>query len=126
LRAHGMPNAWVKRLMQTLVSNMVNSPVLKTDAPSGVEVVMNDQAQGVIVHLINYHCGNVERLSWPGHSLTLRHVNLQVDLTRLNTAEIQRVYMLPNTDLEYHMTGGWLVIHVPSIEQHAVLVIPKG
>ena len=97
LRAQGMPNAWVKRFMAVLAAQLVERPVLKTNAPAGVEVVLNRQGQRHIIHLLNRYSGSVDHLSWKDERFELRDIAIELDLSRLAMNAVQRVFQAPDT-----------------------------
>ena len=123
LRAQGMPNAWVKRFMAVLAAQLVERPVLKTNAPAGVEVVLNRQGQRHIIHLLNRYSGSVDHLSWKDERFELRDIAIELDLSRLAMNAVQRVFQAPDIDLAHEVSAGRLSILLPALSCHAVIVI---
>ena len=123
LRAQGMPNAWVKRFMAVLAAQLVERPVLKTNAPAGVEVVLNRQGQRHIIHLLNRYSGSVDHLSWKDERFELRDIAIELDLSRLAMNAVQRVFQAPDIDLAHEVSAGRLSIRLPALSCHAVIVI---
>ena len=123
LRAQGMPNAWVKRFMAVLAAQLVERPVLKTNAPAGVEVVLNRQGQRHIIHLLNRYSGSVDHLSWKDERFELRDIAIELDLSRLAMNAVQRVFQAPDQDLDHDVSARRLSILLPALSCHAVIVI---
>jgi len=123
LRSRGMPQVWVKRLMGALAAKMVPQPILSTNAPAGVEVVLNRQVGRYIIHLLNRYRGSVERPSFADTSLTVRDIELSLDLSKTTADEVSRVYLAPDTTLNYRCEGGRLTTRLPELGAHAIVVI---
>ena len=123
LRSAGMPNAWVKRLMGMLARSLVDQPILATDAPAGVEIVMNRQAQRTVIHLVNRYRGSVTHLSWKGEGVNLSGLTLELQLSRLGLEGATRVYQAPDQELESREAGDALTITLPRLGAHAVIVV---
>ena len=123
LRANGMPNAWVKRLMGALAAHLIENPILQTNAPAGVEVVLNQQNGRLVVHFINRYLGSAEHVAWGDDSATLRDINIEVDLSRADLEDATRVYCAPNAPLDYETAGGRLKTVLPELQVHALVVI---
>jgi len=123
VRTGGLPNAWIKRLAIALIEQAITQPILKTTAPPGVEVVLNRQAGRHVVHLINYHAGNPDRLSLGDDALTLTGLKVQLNLSRLGIQRVKRVYAPPDQDLPFQEADGWLRVVAPPLRIHTVLAI---
>ena len=120
LRSRELTKSWIKRLITALVGAMVPDLVLKTSAPAGVEVVLNRQADRYVVHLVNTHAGAPDRLSSPDQPLVLSGLEVELDLSRLGLAGVQRVYAPPDVALLYQKADGWLTISAPPSCEHDV------
>ncbi len=123
LRTKGMPNVWVKRLMGALAANLIEQPLLSTNAPAGVEVVLNRQKGRIVVHLINRYRGSVDQPSFHDNGITLRDITIEVDLTRIELDGLKRVYCAPHRPLEFRYASGRLRAVLPELDLHAVVVI---
>jgi hypothetical protein len=123
LRTKGMPNVWVKRLMGALAANLVEQPILSTNAPAGVEVALNQQNGRMVIHLINRYCGSVDQPSFHDNGITLLNIEIKVDLTRSELAAVEQVYLAPATPLDYALADGCLSITLPELQLHAVVAI---
>ncbi len=123
LRSRGMPNAWVKRLMAVLAADLVAQPVLTTDAPPGVELVLNQQERRYVLHLINRYRGMVDAPSFKSNSPSLRDIEIALDLSKLQLDNVSRVYLAPDTSLDFSLQDGRLKMTLPVLDSHAVLVV---
>ncbi len=123
LRSKGMPNAWVKRLMGVLAASLVERPILKTNAPAGVEVVLNQQMGRCVIHLINRYLGSADHVAWGDDNATLRDIELEVDIAGIELEGVDRVYQAPDALLEYELAAGRLSIVLPELNLHAIVAI---
>ncbi len=123
LKARGLPNAWIKRLIGVLTSMAIGTPLLKTTVPPGVEVTLNRQNGRCIIHLVNYHAGDSDRLSSPDSMIVFRGLEIALDVARLKLPLRPRVYAVPETPLESTITDGWLTIMLPPLSIHSVIAI---
>ena len=123
LRAKGMPNAWVKRLMGVLAANLVEQPVLRKDAPAGIEAVLNEQNGRCVIHLINRYLGSADHVAWGDDSAKLRDISIEVDLSRTDLENVTCMYCAPNSPLDYQYENGRLKTILPELNLHAVVVI---
>jgi len=123
LRSKGMPNAWVKRLMGALAGSLIEKPILKTNAPAGVEVVLNEQDGRLVAHLINRYLGSADYVAWGDDDAKLRDIEIEVDLSRSELAAVKRVYLAPDTPLAYGFSDGRVSIVLPELNLHAIVVI---
>ncbi len=122
LRTKGMPNVWVKRLMGALAANLVEQPVLSTNASAGVELVLNQQTGRIVVHLINRYRGSVDQPSFQDNGITLRDIRIELDLSRMAIDTVSRVYIAPDIALDFETNGEKLQTTLPELALHAVLV----
>lgn len=123
LGAKGMPNAWVKRLMGALAARLVAQPLLSTNAPAGVEVALNQQKRRAVIHLINRYRGSVDQPSFPDNGITLRDIEIEVDLARIELDDVKRVCCAPDMPLDYQCEGGRLKTVLPELNLHAIVAI---
>ena len=123
LRANGMPDAWVKRLMGLLAASLVETPVLETDAPAGVEMALNRQAGRAVLHLLNRYAGTVDYLAWADNPARVNDINIALNLSRLGVDNVTRVFHAPDTDLDFTIDAGRLRLRLPRLELHAVIVV---
>ena len=123
LRARGMPNAWVKRLMGLLARRAVPEPTLTTDAPAGVEITLNRQPSRVVIHLVNRAVGTVDHLSWDETASVIKDIAIELESPRLPLDRVNRVFQAPSTDLAFTLDAGRLCLQLTALAVHAVVVI---
>ena len=123
LRARGMPNAWVKRLMGLLARRAVPQPTLTTDAPAAVEIALNRQRDRGVIHFVNRAVGTVDHLSWDENRARIKDISVELELSRLPLERVSRVFQAPNTDLEFDVAAGRLRLRLPALDVHAVVVV---
>ena len=97
--------------------------MLRTNAPAGVEVVLNKQNGRCVIHLINRYLGSADHVAWGDSSAKLRDISIEVDLSRIKLAGVKRVYVAPAMPLEYELIGGRLSTVLPELNLHAIVAI---
>ena len=122
LRSRGMPNIWVKRLMGALAENLVPQPILTSNAPAGVEIVLNRQKRRIVAHLLNRYRGSVDQPSFDDNGISLHDIQIELDLARLALDPVRRAYIAPDTPLDFAIHDGKLQTTLPELDLHAVLV----
>jgi hypothetical protein len=119
----GSVGTWTRRMAMNLVDALLNQKCLTTDAPPGVEVVWNRQPGRSIVHLLNYHIGDPDRLSTEQSRLVVHGVNLRLAQSRVGTFGSVRMIGAGGSHVSYTTREGWLEIEVPPFSVHAALLI---
>ena len=123
-KTNGLPNAWVKLLLRKLVRAAVPQPLLLTNAPAGVEVTLNRQQGRLVVHFVNHHAGDPERLSIDSSPLRLAGINAAIDLKQAGLPEAKTVRSVPGGETApTEIRDGRLAFIVPDFAIHAVLVV---
>jgi hypothetical protein len=123
-RVAGLPDTWIKLLLRKLVRRGVPAPLVVTDAPAGVEVTLNRQGDRLVLHFVNHHAGDPERLSVGGTPLVLRGLKAELDGVRLGLAPESRVVCAPGgAPVATAWRDGRLVFAVPDFTISAVLAI---
>lgn len=123
LRSRGLPQVWVKRLMGALAAQLVAQPILTTNAPAGVEVVLNQQKGRCVIHLLNRYRGSVERPSFVDNGVILREIQIELDLSRTSIDRVNRAYIAPAAALDFAIDDGKLQTTLPELALHAALVV---
>jgi len=109
-------------LVKNLVGRLLERKLVETNAPPGVEVVLNRKGEKHILHLVNHHIGSVDRVSYGVNNLTLRGLWVSIDLKRIG--DISKVYSVPDkVDLPYEKMDDRLKVQVPPFDVNAVIVI---
>jgi hypothetical protein len=114
-----MEAAWVRQLCGALVVRRLPDPVLTTDAPSSVEVVLNRHPWGLAVHLIDHAVGSPAWLV-PEPPI-LRDVTVRLDQARLGSLTEAR--SADGRALETRTEGSILVIRIPELSVHGLVTI---
>jgi hypothetical protein len=123
VRCADIPNVWIKRLVGVLVAQAVGEPLLTTTAGPGVEVTLNRQGQRLVLHLCNHHAGDPNRLSIGDNLLTLRGIEVTVDLARAGLATVARVRAAPAGEVAHSISGGKVTLTVPDFAISSVIII---
>jgi hypothetical protein len=123
-KTNGLPNTWIKLLLRKLVRRAVKRPLVKTNAPVGVEVTLNRQDGRLGLHLVNHHAGDPERLSYWDAPLTLRGIEVELDFELAGLPNGQAVTVAPaNRSISSVLQEGRLVFTVPDFAISIVIAI---
>jgi hypothetical protein len=125
LRARRNIDAWAKRLVRNLVHRLMRgAELLETDAPAGVELVVNEAADGrLLVHLLNQYVAS-EHVD-TGAGPVLAPIRLELNERRLG--EITRAWIAPpltNVTIS-RQRPGWATVLVPDLAIHKVVVLER-
>jgi hypothetical protein len=113
---------WTERLARNIIRRLLPDPVLGTDAPAGVEVVMNRWQGRYLVHLMNHYAGDPANPSHGGERLVLRNVILRLDTARLG--RLGKAYALPSRQaVETRVQESCIEIVVPDFDLHCLLLV---
>jgi hypothetical protein len=122
LRARRNVDAWAKQLVAQLVRRLLREPLVQTDAPAGVELVLNRATDGrLLLHLLNLYVASehIDTQAVP----RLADIHLQLNEARLGSIgsastapPLQRVRISRERP-------GWASITVPSLAIHQVVVV---
>ncbi len=100
---------------------MLYKRVLKTDAPPGVEIVLNKQSDRYILHLINYYACNLDNFSFSDNKIMMKGVKVTLDMQRLG--KIEKIYSLFSDKVIYQIKDHELEIRVPDFEINSMIVL---
>jgi len=118
----GQGNASSKQLALSLVEMLLPGKVLQTNAPPGVEVVLNTGGGRHVLHLVNHLAGAENALSRGGRRLVLDGVKVSIDTHRIGP--FQKVYAAPSgKTVRHRMADAVLEISVPPFETHSLVVL---
>jgi len=122
---HGqkMEDPYPKQLLFNIINEMVPNPLIKTNAPKGVEVVLNKKKEKYIVNLINTYPGMIAgKCDLGKEAVRLQNIHIQANLEKMG--EIKNVRVFPsNKQLTYEIEDEWLKIDVPIIGTHIMLLL---
>jgi hypothetical protein len=111
---------WTERLARNIVKRLVPETALETDAPPGVEVVLNRRQGDCLVHLVNHYAGDAFNPSYAGDRLVIRNVVVRLDTERLGP--LSRAWVLPQRrTVETRAMGRHLEITVPDFDIHCLV-----
>ncbi len=116
----GLESAWTRRIADNLVRHLLPDPMLTTDAPPGVALVLQDHGDRWVLHLVDYHAGDPRRLPPPGRPLVLGPIRISLDRDVLPVAQAIRG---ANEELSLEDVGGRLEVTLDglSISEYVVL-----
>ncbi|MCK4245422.1 MAG: beta-galactosidase trimerization domain-containing protein, partial [Candidatus Omnitrophica bacterium] len=115
-------NSWLKQLILNMVDNLLPEQLIETDAPAGVEIVLNRQKERkrYILHLINHYVVTGGKISLTDEKPILGPININLNLNRIG--KINRVYSLEK-NINWRIDKSWLRINISSMKTHSMVVI---
>jgi len=122
----GVVKTWWKKLAANIVRLLAPEDLIQTDAPPGVEVVLNRQGNRYVTHLINHYVGTPSYLA-PGDNIPSFNVTLDFDVERMKPfAEVSLV--TGGNDAGCHpIKAEWtdrrLRVKVPSLHVYCIVVL---
>lgn len=119
----GLEDAWLRQLIQNTVRQLLPDPILTTNAPSGVWIILNRHDSQIAVHIIDTRSAAPEHLiRAPGTSLevgwmvTINHKRLGSRLEAVRALESKHEIAWEEVDGDY-------LIHLPPVDQYLVLAL---
>ena len=85
-------------------------------------MVLNRQTRRYVAHLLNRYRGSIDRPSFDDNAVSLRDIEIKLDLARFAIDTVSRAYFAPDTDLAFDISDGKLRTALPELALHAVLV----
>lgn len=122
-KCSGFRNIWVKLLTRKLIRSQLADPLIETDAPAGLEFTLNRQRDRLVLHLVNHHAGDIDRLSLGSSPLAVRDVTVRLSRGAMGASSVTRVRVVPNTDLEFSVDETHISFVVPRVEIHGIVEI---
>lgn len=122
-----MPHSWPKYLADHLVALLIGEEgrSLQTDAPPGVEVILNKQGDRYILHLMNYYLVPTLFYDTPRGSLTLANINVKVNEKKLGRISAVSKGVEGET-VSSERQGDWLNIPVSELSIHEFFVLDSS
>jgi len=118
----GQDDPWSKHCVQNLVRVALGDLLLETDAPAGVEIVLNRQASRYLVHVLNHYVGHREHFSWQEDGPQV--VPFKLGLNEARLGRLGRVICQPEgRELPTRRDGQWLWVEVPALAIHHTLTV---
>ena len=112
---------WSLQLAENLARRLINEPLLRSDAPAGVEIVINAQPGRHIVHLLNNLLSPVLVSDNRSGRFVLADISLALNEQRIGA--VRRVVMIDGTELPMQRDGNWVRVTVPRLKVHEVLAL---
>ena len=110
------------RLTVNLVSLTLEEPLLRSETPSGVEIVLNRQGEGHILHMINHY---VERSSFhdrPSDLPKLSNVSVWVNEGRIGA--LKKIVRVPhNQEMKLERDGSWVHVEAQELGIQEIFVL---
>lgn len=118
LETRGFESLWSRQLAVSLAEHLIGGRWLATDAPSGVEVVLNRLGEKLILHLIDHRAGDPE-YGLGGGEPTRNGLEVAVDARALPFA---RAAVVPTgEEVAVERSDGWARLRLPSFDVHLVV-----
>ena len=116
-------NSWLKQLMLNMVDYLLPERIIETDAPAGVEIILNHQHDKGrhIIHLINNYVVMGGRISLDEEGPVLGPVNIRCRLEKIG--DVKKVYSPDNENISWTTNESWLKVEIPSIKTHSIIII---
>ncbi len=115
---------WPKRLAQTLVAAQITEPVLRTDAPPGVEIVANETGDDIVLHLINHNAGRPEALAVAPGDQVQRDITITLG-PRIAGQVIRCRSMPEDAPVRMRRVGRYAELILPPLAIHRVIVCQR-
>lgn len=114
---------WLKLLATDLVRRLLPEPVLSTNAPQGVEVVLNRRGNEYVLHLINTYPGLESGRFLPEQG-TMQLGGLKVWLNGNVLGKVQSAQVVPDGEpAKLIQEDGWHALDLPPLEDHLAFAI---
>jgi hypothetical protein len=110
---------WSLQLAENLASRLINEPLLRSDAPAGVEIVVNAQPGRHIVHLLNNLLSPVLVSDNRSGRFVLADISFALNEERIGP--VRQVVTIEGTELPMQREGKWAKVTVPRLKVHEVL-----
>ena len=115
----GIVHEFALQLAENLALRLIGEPVLKSEAPAGLEIVINAQPKRHLVHVLNTLIHPVVYAETRPGSLTLADVSFAVNEKRIGA--VRKVTTSERADLPMQRNGKWVRVTLPRLQVHEVL-----
>lgn len=121
-RTYQSGSPWLKQLMANMIRCLVPDPVIETNAPPGVEVVLNRQRDRYILHVINKYSAMAGTYSLANNGPKIADIEVTVNIARIGTRE--NIYLAPESSkLNWSIENNRLKIKLNRLDINAIIVI---
>ena len=116
-------HAYPKQLADNIVTMLLNSEkTLVTNAPPGVEVVLNKQGDRYIVHLLNNY--NIPFLFYDTQRESIKLSKIWVKINEGLTGKIREIKQVcPNNNVRFTREQNYITWQVPELAVHEMFVL---
>ena len=109
-------------LSKNLVSLLEEQPLLRSETPSGVEVVVNRQGDRHILHLINHYVENSSFHDKPNDLPKLSNVSVWVNEERIGP--VKKIVQVPhNQEMKLERHGSWVHVEAQELGIQEIFVL---
>lgn len=112
---------WAMQLAENLALRLVNEPLLKSEAPAGVEIVINRQPGRHVVHLLNNLLDPMLFSDNRPGRITLADISFAVNEQRIGV--VRQARAADGQELPLKHEGKWAKITLPRLGVHEVLAL---
>lgn len=114
----------LKRIMASLLTACARPP-LETNAPACVEIAVYEQADRLIVHLLNYASGQLRGTGMAGGTALEEHVPIHDVRVSVACESAARVRLEDGQALPFAYEGGRARFTVPVVDTHLIVVVER-
>ncbi len=109
-------------LVENLIDSLIKEPLLRSEAPSGVEVVVNRQGDRHIVHLVNRYPILTALNDRPGNPPSLANVTLWMNENRIG--KVQGILRAPGgRTIDLERDGSWVRLTAPELVNQEIFAL---
>ncbi len=110
------------QLIRNLISLMVDDPLLKSETPPGVEVIVNCQHDRHIVHLINHYLDMTSLYDRRDNVPKLGNVSVWINEKRIGS--VKKIIRVPDKqEIEVERDGCWVHLVAPELVIQEIFVL---
>lgn len=108
------------QLGHNLALRLIPEPILRSDVPAGISIVVNEQSGRYIVHLLNNLLDPV--LFSDSRSGLVKLANLKFALNENRTSSLRRAATVSGEELRIQRNGKWAAVTVPQLGVHEAVI----
>jgi len=114
---------WPKVLLSNIVNYLLPEPLIITNAPRGIEIVLNRKDKKYIINLINTYPGiDGGKCDIGEKRVRLQGINLDINLEKIGNKK--NVYLYPSKEsVKFRTDNKWLRMDIPTLEIHQMIVL---
>jgi hypothetical protein len=108
---------WCKRLLSNLADMLVDEPILRTDAPAGVEILLRRSSKGYLLHLFNKYAA-LPAVADPSRNPRIADTTVWLNPSRIGDVQTAEG-IAGEGNVELSLKDTWPMIRVPKIDLHS-------